>query len=70
VLAVELLPDGAGGVLWADGRRTLPLDRRARVEVCRSTNPVRLARLSDKPFTDRLVEKFALPVGGWRGHPD
>src|SRR5947209_1359381 len=70
VLAVELLPDGARGVLWADGRRTLPLERGARVEVCRSTNPVRLARLSAKPFTDRLVAKFALPVRGWRGHPD
>jgi NAD+ kinase len=70
VLAVELLPDGSGGVLWADGRRTLPLHSGARVEVCRSTNPVRLARLSAKPFTDRLVAKFELPVRGWRGHPD
>jgi NAD+ kinase len=70
VLAVELLPDGAGGVLWADGRRTLPLDRGARVEVRRSADPVRFARLSAKPFTDRLVAKFALPVRGWRGHPE
>jgi NAD+ kinase len=70
VLAVELLPDGAGGVLWADGRRTLPLEDGARVEVRRSTNPVRFARLSTKPFTDRLVAKFALPVRGWRGHPE
>jgi NAD+ kinase len=69
VLAVELLPDGAGGVLWADGRRTLPLQRGARIEVRRSTNPVRFARLSTKPFTDRLVAKFELPVRGWRGHP-
>lgn len=69
VLAVELLPDGSGGVLWADGRRTLSIDRGARIEVRRSGNPVRFARLSMKPFTDRLVEKFALPVGGWRGHP-
>ena len=69
VLAVELLPDGSGGVLWADGRRTLPIDRGARIEVRRSTEPVRFARLSTKPFTDRLVEKFGLPVRGWRGHP-
>jgi NAD+ kinase len=27
---------------------------------------VRLARLRDAPFTDRLVAKFALPVIGWR----
>jgi NAD+ kinase len=70
VLAIELLPDGSGGVLWADGRRTLPLDRGARIEVRRSADPVRFARLSTKPFTDRLVEKFELPVRGWRGHPD
>jgi NAD+ kinase len=69
VLAVELLPDGAGGVLWADGRRTLPLERGARIEVRRSPDPVRFARLSSKPFTDRLVAKFELPVRGWRGHP-
>jgi NAD+ kinase len=29
--------------------------------------PVRLARLSQGPFTDRLVQKFHLPVTGWRG---
>jgi NAD+ kinase len=26
-----------------------------------------VARLHDKPFTDRLVAKFGLPVDGWRG---
>ena len=29
--------------------------------------PVLLARLSHGGFTDRLVEKFRLPVQGWRG---
>jgi NAD+ kinase len=28
---------------------------------------VRLARLHEAPFTDRLVAKFDLPVEGWRG---
>jgi NAD+ kinase len=28
---------------------------------------VRVARLKDAPFTDRLVAKFQLPVAGWRG---
>jgi NAD+ kinase len=28
---------------------------------------VRLARLHPRPFTDRLVNKFQLPVSGWRG---
>jgi NAD+ kinase len=31
---------------------------------------VRLARLSQGPFTDRLVRKFSLPVNGWRGPID
>ena len=29
--------------------------------------PVRLVRLHEAPFTDRLVAKFGLPVEGWRG---
>jgi len=37
------------------------------VIVRRSTVPVRLARLHQGPFTDRLVGKFQLPVSGWRG---
>jgi NAD+ kinase len=28
---------------------------------------VRLVRLMEGPFTDRLVRKFRLPVTGWRG---
>jgi NAD+ kinase len=28
---------------------------------------VRLVRLHQAPFTDRLVAKFDLPVTGWRG---
>ncbi|MGO2041484.1 MAG: hypothetical protein ACTH2O_02765, partial [Cellulosimicrobium funkei] len=36
------------------------------VEVRRSDTPLRLARLSTAPFTDRLVSKFSLPVVGWR----
>ena len=69
VLAVEVLPETAGGVLWCDGRRTVDLPPGARVEVRRGSEPVRLARLHRAPFTDRLVAKFALPVRGWRGAP-
>jgi NAD+ kinase len=54
------------GVLWCDGRRTLTLPPGARIEVRRGRRPVRLARLHQAPFTDRLVAKFALPVEGWR----
>lgn len=70
LLAVEVLDRSAGtGVLWCDGRRTHDLPVGARVEVSRSKKSVRLARLRQGPFTDRLVRKFSLPVSGWRG-PD
>ena len=70
LLAVEVLQRSAGhGVLWCDGRRTRELPPGARVEVSRSEKSVRLARLRQGPFTDRLVKKFSLPVAGWRG-PD
>jgi NAD+ kinase len=66
VLVVEVIPPSAG-VLWCDGRRSIPVPPGARVEVRRSDLPVRLARLARPPFTDRLVAKFGLPVHGWRG---
>jgi NAD+ kinase len=68
VLAVEVIArtDGSG-VLWCDGRRTVDLPPGARIEVRRGRSPVRLARLHQAPFTDRLVAKFDLPVSGWRG---
>lgn len=67
-MAVEVLQRSAGhGVLWCDGRRTYELQPGSRVEVKRSEKSVRLARLHQGPFTDRLVRKFALPVDGWRG---
>ncbi|GAA2256176.1 MULTISPECIES: NAD kinase [Kitasatospora] len=67
VLAVEVQPKTPHGVLWCDGRRSVELPAGARVEVRRGSTPVRLARLHQAPFTDRLVAKFALPVTGWRG---
>ena len=68
VLAVEVLARTEGaGVLWCDGRRTVELPPGARIEVRRGGSPVRLVRLHEAPFTDRLVAKFELPVAGWRG---
>jgi NAD+ kinase len=68
VLAVEVIaPAEASGVLWCDGRRTVDLPPGARIEVRRGERPVRLVRLHEAPFTDRLVAKFGLPVEGWRG---
>ena len=71
VLAVDVLHGNEGnGVLWCDGRRTVDLPAGARIEVRRGIAPVRLARLHEAPFTDRLVAKFGLPVSGWRGRGD
>ncbi|WP_151082136.1 NAD kinase [Nocardioides cynanchi] len=68
VLAVEVIAKAeAAGVLWCDGRRTVDLPPGARIEVRRGARPVRLVRLHEAPFTDRLVAKFGLPVEGWRG---
>ena len=67
-LAVEILQrTESTAVIWCDGRRTFDLPPGARVIVRRSPVPVRLARLHEAPFTDRLVNKFQLPVTGWRG---
>lgn len=50
-----------------DGARSIEVERGARVEIRRGEHTVRLARLSDAPFTERLVQKFSLPINGWRG---
>ncbi|MEV5002419.1 NAD kinase [Nocardioides sp. LML1-1-1.1] len=68
VIAVEVLEGNQGsGVLWCDGRRSVDLPPGARIEVSRGQRPVRLVRLHEAPFTDRLVAKFGLSVEGWRG---
>jgi len=67
VVAVEPDPRGHAAVLCCDGRRTFALPAGARIEVVRGVTPIRLVRLHDCSFTDRLVRKFELPVQGWRG---
>lgn len=67
-IAVELKQGAeAEAVVWCDGRRSYDLPAGSRIEVCRADTPVLLARLTDAPFTDRLVAKFDLSVSGWRG---
>lgn len=68
VIAIEVLEGNeSSGVLWCDGRRSVDLPPGARIEVSRGLRPVRLVRLHEAPFTDRLVAKFGLSVEGWRG---
>jgi NAD+ kinase len=64
--AVTVDPYTSFAVMCCDGRRTWDLPPGARVTVERGRLPVRLVRLAPRPFTDTLVAKFALPVGGWR----
>ncbi|UOR02310.1 NAD kinase [Leucobacter allii] len=68
-LSVRILPENIGpGVMWCDGRRRTELPAGSTVEVRRSSETVRLARLNRALFSDRLVRKFHLPVSGWRGN--
>jgi len=69
-IAVEIDATGPPAVLDCDGRRVIDVPPGARVEIRRSTEPVRMMRLDGQPFADRLVRKFDLPVRGWRGIPD
>jgi len=69
VLAVEVIGSDGVGAVWCDGRRGTDLVAGARVEAKGSDRRLRLARLHTRPFTDRLVAKFGLPVRGWRGNP-
>jgi NAD+ kinase len=66
-LAVEVLGFEPVGVVWCDGRRGTKLAPGARVQTRGSDRRLKLARLNQRPFTDRLVAKFGLPVRGWRG---
>ncbi|WAL69663.1 NAD kinase [Amycolatopsis cynarae] len=70
VITVGVDPHGSPAVLTCDGLRHFDLPGGAAVRVVSGRVPVRLARLSPGPFTDRLVHKFALPVKSWRErHP-
>lgn len=53
--------------IWCDGRRRIPAPHGTVMTVRRSPEPVLLARLTNTPFSGRLVAKFSLPVHGWRG---
>ncbi|WP_372665588.1 NAD kinase [Amycolatopsis kentuckyensis] len=66
VITVGIDPDGSPAVLTCDGGRLIELPPGARVRVTNGKTPVRLVRLWDGPFTDRLVQKFSLPVKSWR----
>jgi NAD+ kinase len=67
-IVVTVDPYTALALLCCDGRRVFDVAPGSRVTVRRGEVPVRVVRLSPRPFTDRLVAKFELPVEGWRGN--
>ncbi|HZN71436.1 MAG TPA: NAD kinase, partial [Micromonosporaceae bacterium] len=67
-IVVTVEPYASLAVLCCDGRRVFGLPPGSTVTVSRGALPVRVVRLRPRPFTDRLVAKFALPVEGWRGN--
>ena len=68
-IAITTVPSVTSQVYdWLRGRVLRgDLPPGARIEVRRGATPMRLVRLHEAPFTDRLVAKFGLPVEGWRG---
>ena len=65
-VSVHLDPDGHEAVLACDGRRSVEIPPGSAVSMRAGHQPVRLARLSEASFSDRLVRKFSLPAHGWR----
>ncbi|MCP1386993.1 NAD kinase [Corynebacterium sp. TA-R-1] len=66
-VAVELEPTTGAAMAMMDGFRSIDMPPGSRVEVTRGARGVKWVRLDKRPFTDRLVRKFQLPVSGWRG---
>lgn len=66
VVQVDLPDEATPGVLWCDGRRSDEVAAGDSVTVSAERTPLFIARLSEQPFTTRLVRKFDLPVQGWR----
>lgn len=57
----------AAAVVTCDGYRWADVPPGSRIEIRRHPHDLRVARLSEQPFTSRLIKKFALPIDGWRG---
>ncbi len=67
-MSVEILSRSlSDAVLWCDGRRRLEAPAGSHIDVVKGAEAVHLARFNTAPFSSRLVDKFDLPVHGWRG---
>ncbi|MFV0286745.1 MAG: NAD kinase, partial [Demequina sp.] len=62
VFTVEVVRSSeATGQVVLDGARAIDMEPGSRLEVRRGSEIVKLARMSNAPFTERLVQKFNLP---------
>jgi NAD+ kinase len=66
IVDVDLLSAGHEAVLSCDGRRSMDVPAGARVRMRRGRLPVKIARLGNVSFTERLVSRFQLPVRSLR----
>lgn len=66
-IEVYILADDAR--ISCDGRRILKAPAGSRIIATRGRERVNLVRISDAPFSERLVARFRLPVEGWRRAP-
>jgi len=67
-ISVTVDPHAPIAVLCCDGRRVFQAPPGSTITVRRGALPVLVAQLRPRPFTDRLVAKFGLPVDGWRSN--
>lgn len=66
-LEIGVLPENPSGpTVWFDGRRKVTAPPGSRIEATKGERPLRLVRLTDTPFAERLVTKFSLPTTGWK----
>jgi NAD+ kinase len=66
VVDVDLVSPAYAAVLSCDGRRSTQLPPGARVRLRRGALSIKVVRLGDVSFTERLVSKFQLPVRSLR----
>jgi NAD+ kinase len=66
VVDVDLVNPGYAAWLSCDGRRSMELPAGARVRMRRGALSVKVVRLGDVSFAERLVSKFQLPVRSLR----
>ncbi len=69
-ITIQLLRKDHPGVLSCDGRRSVDVAPGSVVQLHKGALPVKIARLRGAAFSQRLVQKFDIPVRGFREGAD